>query len=114
MATWQEMSLGCLQAAKLLLAEGQWRGSINRSYYAAYCAVSHELVRRGVRFPQGWNNPAHDQLPAMIHNGLTLPQDTRRKLIRPTGCAWRVRMRTIGQRPHWTALWLWPVSSMLL
>lgn len=53
------MGQDCLQSAKLLLAEGQGRGSINRSYYAAYCAVSHELTQRGVGFPRGWNNGVH-------------------------------------------------------
>ncbi|MDQ2687135.1 MAG: HEPN domain-containing protein [Armatimonadota bacterium] len=80
MATWEEISRDGLQAAKVLLAEGHLRSSISRSYYAAYCAVSGQLVKRGVRFAHGWNNPAHEQLPALIRNGLSLPPNARRQL----------------------------------
>jgi uncharacterized protein (UPF0332 family) len=74
------MSLDCLRAAKALAGEGYWRSSVNRSYYAAYCAVTSELVARGVRFARGWNNPPHEQLPNLIAHNLTLPLDVRRRL----------------------------------
>ncbi len=80
MSTWREMSQDCLQVAKLLLTESQWRSSINRSYYAAYCALSHALIHQGVRFPHGWNNPTHEQLPALVRNGLPLSQPRRRPI----------------------------------
>jgi len=79
-ATWQELSLECLWAAKMLAGEGYWRSSINRSYYAAYCAVTSELVARGIRFARGWNNPPHDQLLNLIAHTLTLPPNVRRRL----------------------------------
>jgi uncharacterized protein (UPF0332 family) len=81
-ATWRELSLDSLQAAQKLLVEGHWRSSVSRSYYAAYCAVSDQLVQRGVRFAHGWNNPTHDQVSALIRSGLALPLSTRRQLGR--------------------------------
>ncbi len=80
MATWRELSLDSLQAAQKLLVEGHWRSSVSRSYYAAYCAVSGELVRRGASFAHGWNNPSHEQVPALVRTGLGLPLNTRRQL----------------------------------
>jgi len=79
-ATWQEASLECLRAAKMLAGEGYWRSRVNRSYYAAYCAVTSELVARSVRFARGWNNPPHEQLLNLITYNLALPQNIRRRL----------------------------------
>ena len=85
MATWQEVSLECLWSAKMLAGEGYWRSCVNRTYYAAYCAVTSKLVAQGVRFARGWNNPPHEQLLNLITHNLPLPQNVRRhlrKLIR--------------------------------
>ena len=82
MATWQEVSRECLGAAKLLVSEGYWRSSISRSYYAAYCAITSDLVTRGVRFGRGWNNPPHEHLLHLLRHNLTLSQDVRRRLSR--------------------------------
>lgn len=82
MATWQEVSLECLRAAKMLAGEGYWRSSVSRSYYAAYCAVTSALVARGVRFGRGWHNPPHEHLLHLLTQHLTLPQDVRRRLSR--------------------------------
>jgi uncharacterized protein (UPF0332 family) len=80
LATWQEVSRECLQAAKRLVGDQYLRSSINRSYYAAYCAVTSELTVRGVTFAHGWNNPAHEQVPDLILHNTTLPLNTRRRL----------------------------------
>ena len=82
MATWTELSQEALQAAKSLAGQGLWRGSINRAYYAAYCAVTGELVKRWVRFARGWKNPAHEQLPDLIEHRLALSHAARRRLKR--------------------------------
>ena len=79
MATWKELSLDNLEAAQALVAGEHWRSSVSRSYYAAYCAVSQRLAEKGVQFARGWNNPAHDQLLALIRNGLTLPPGARHR-----------------------------------
>ncbi|HIE27846.1 TPA: hypothetical protein EYP66_11220 [Candidatus Poribacteria bacterium] len=47
----------------MLAGEGYWRSSVNRSYYAAYCAVTSVLVARSVRFARGWNNPTQFDYP---------------------------------------------------
>jgi uncharacterized protein (UPF0332 family) len=82
LATWEELSLDSLRAAQKLLDEGHLRSSVSRSYYAAYCAVAGELTRRGVRFPRARRNPAHEQLTALIRNGLPLQIGARRRLTR--------------------------------
>jgi len=82
LATWQEVSLECLRAAKVLAGEGYWRSSVSRSYYAVYCAVTSDLVARGVRFGRGWHNPPHEQLLHLLTHNLTLSQDVRRRLRR--------------------------------
>lgn len=82
MASWQELSLECLRAAKLLLDEGCLRRSISSAYYAAYSAVTGDLVTRGVTFAHGWNNPAHEQLAELILNNTTLPRHRRYVLNR--------------------------------
>jgi uncharacterized protein (UPF0332 family) len=81
-ATWRELSLDSLEAAQKLLAEGHFRSSVSRSYYAAYCALTGRLIRRGVLFARGWRNPSHEQLPAVVRNGLALPPNTRRAFNR--------------------------------
>jgi uncharacterized protein (UPF0332 family) len=82
LATWRELSRDSLRAAQLLLEEGHLRSSVSRAYYAAYCAVSDQLSQRGVSFAHGWNNPSHDQLPALVRNNLALAVNRRRQLSR--------------------------------
>jgi uncharacterized protein (UPF0332 family) len=71
------MSRDSLQAAKSLLEEGYLRSSISRAYYAAYCAVTADMITLGVSFPYGWNNPAHDQLPDLVLHNTPWPRNRR-------------------------------------
>ncbi len=98
MATWKELSQDNLEAAQALLAGEHWRSSVSRSYYAAYCAVSQRLAEKGVQFARGWNNPAHDQLLALIRNGLTLLPGARHQM---TAALRRLRLarETADYRP---------------
>jgi uncharacterized protein (UPF0332 family) len=80
LATWAEMSRDSPRAANLLLDQGHLRSSISRAYYAAYCAIAGELASIGVSFARGWNNPTHDQLPALVAHNLSLPLATRRRI----------------------------------
>ena len=81
MATWQDISVDSRRAAQDLLDGGRWRSSISRSYYAAYAAVTAELVARNVTFPNGRRNPEHRALPTYIdHNLTSLPAWARRQL----------------------------------
>ncbi len=54
--------------------------SISRAYYAAYCAVAHRMVEQSVKFPQGWDNPAHDQVARWIAGNRSWPAQDRRRL----------------------------------
>ena len=81
MATWTELSIDNLQAAKRLATDGYLRSSISRAYYAAYCACAGELAARGLSFPHGWANPSHEQLPDLVNHNLPLPPSTRHRLI---------------------------------
>lgn len=72
MATWQEMSLDNLEAARKLFTEDHLRSCISRAYYAAYCAVTAELQKRKIKYPHGWINPAHIQILELVLNNLTM------------------------------------------
>jgi uncharacterized protein (UPF0332 family) len=82
LATWIEMSRDSFQAAKTLLDAGYVRSSISRAYYAVYCAVTSDLASRGVRFPYGWNNPSHEQLPELVLHNTTWPRSARYQINR--------------------------------
>lgn len=62
MATWKEISLDDLAAAKELLAAGHWRSSVSRCYFAVYARITAELVGRVV-FRPGYEAPIHAALP---------------------------------------------------
>ena len=92
MATWRELSLECRTAAKNLLTEGCLRSSINRSYYAAYAALSGDLEGKVV-YKEGRDNPAHADLPAYILRNLDgLSRETRFELAKATGRLWKARV----------------------
>ena len=83
MATWKELSDDSLAAAKALLRQGCLCSCISRAYYAAYSAATSELRKaKGVRFRYGWSNPSHEQLPRLIRGKLSLPESSRRELLR--------------------------------
>lgn len=78
--TWEELSRETYRAARLLLAHDRFRGAVNRSYYAAYAAVTSRLAARGVQFGYGGNNPTHEQLPQLILHNLDVAVHQRRRL----------------------------------
>lgn len=63
-------------AAKGLSLAGRYRSSINRAYYAAYCAVASVLEGQ-VDFGHDGNNPAHGQLEPLILNMGSLTRSDR-------------------------------------
>jgi hypothetical protein len=92
MGTWSELSLECRRAAKDLLTEDCLRSSINRSYYAAYAALSSKLEGK-VIYKEGRDNPAHADLPAYILCNLdTLSRQTRFDLVKAVGRLWKARV----------------------
>lgn len=75
---WQAISWNNRKAAQHLLEAECYRSSISRSYYAAYAAITGELVAQGIPFSQARGGPSHAGLPAYILNNLSvLPQTMR-------------------------------------
>ena len=92
MATWHEASVECRNAAKNLLQDGYFRSRINRSYYAAYAALSSKLEGK-VLYKAGRNNPDHADLPAYILRNLdALSRETRFDLVKAVGRLWKARV----------------------
>jgi uncharacterized protein (UPF0332 family) len=91
-ATWRELSLECQKAAKNLLREECLRSSINRSYYAAYAALSGRLEGK-VIYKEDRNNPAHADLPTYIlHNMDAFSRETRFDLAKAVSRLWKARV----------------------
>ncbi len=82
MERWRDLSEDSLQAAETLLREGRYRSSVSRSYYAAYCAATHEIIQRITSFPGGWKNPPHEKLPLYVENNLSMAGWERDKIKR--------------------------------
>ncbi len=59
------------------MQQGQYRSCISRAYYAAYCAATHEIVKKLTTFTHGRANPAHEKVPMYVQNNLTVPQATK-------------------------------------
>lgn len=68
------MSTEALRGAEILLREGDYRGSVSRAYYSAYCAPTSEIVKKLTTFSFGWKKPTHEKVPVYIQNNLTIPQ----------------------------------------
>ncbi len=80
MPTWRELSEQNLEAAYILMHHGYFRISISRSYYAAYCAATHEIVQHVNNFQYGWNNPPHSRVSRYIQNNMPLSQQKKDKI----------------------------------
>lgn len=82
MATWQELSLDSLEAARVLLSARHLRSSVSRAYYAAYAATAHHMAKQAMTFPRGWRNPSHDQVLSWISTQRKWPANQRRQLTK--------------------------------
>lgn len=67
---WMEMALDCEKAADMLFEADNWRSSVSRSYYAAYCAIHAMLIHRGETPPPRGNWP-HKGLGDVLHTTLS-------------------------------------------
>ena len=66
---WSELASVQLRAATLLAgAESGERPSCGRAYYAAYSLVTHRLEPSKLTYANGWQNPAHADLPRYVAN----------------------------------------------
>jgi uncharacterized protein (UPF0332 family) len=83
-AAWQTVSRRVLKTAWLAVYGEDYRSAVNRAYYAAYQAATAACFLHGDSslFPNGWKNPSHDQLPALIRNNGDLEYEIRQKLAR--------------------------------
>ena len=68
MATWQEIGIDNFRAAVALYDGGYYRDAASRFYYAAFSALTHELIRRGARpaFRDNRATPGHTELPRLV------------------------------------------------
>lgn len=82
---WRAMSETGLRSARRLFDDGDYRGSANRSYYAAHHAATAACVEHGDAFGRGWNNPPHEQLPELLRDNGSLRVSTRRVLVAQLG-----------------------------
>lgn len=85
METWRQLSEDSLNAAKTLLREGNYRSSVSRSYYAAYCAATSEIIQNLTTFPNGWNNPPHEKVPEYVQNNLAISPTSKRTIKKLLG-----------------------------
>ncbi|MGI4790287.1 MAG: HEPN domain-containing protein [Janthinobacterium lividum] len=68
MATWQEIGTDNFRAAVALYDGGYYRNATSRFYYAAFSALTYELILRGARaaFRDGRATPGHTEMPRLI------------------------------------------------
>ena len=78
------MALITLDTAKFLRERDDARSCVSRIYYAAYQAAASVSITHGdaARFPNGWNNPSHEQLPDLVQNNGNLSLPARRTAAR--------------------------------
>jgi uncharacterized protein (UPF0332 family) len=79
---WYKLARQGIASAERLYREGDYRGSANRSYYAAYHVATGLCYEHGdeIHFAHGWNNPSHEQLPDLIRNNGSIAIEVRRSV----------------------------------
>lgn len=94
MASWVDVCLNNLQAAKLLLEKNCYRSSISRSYYTAYSATTAVLLNKGVVFGGAWeDHPKHGVLQSLVKNHLRLDRRTQREVLTSLGALRTARVQ---------------------
>ena len=78
---WFVVARDSFRAANVLLRQGQYRSSVNRSYYAAFSAIVGALPPT-VPKPTGLRTPRHLDLPKFVEVYLTQLPIRQRKTIR--------------------------------
>ncbi len=81
---WKQMALVTLDTAKSLRGSADVRSCVSRIYYAAYQAAASVCIAHGdaANFPNGWNNPSHEQLPDLVKNNGDFTPAARRTAAR--------------------------------
>lgn len=81
---WRQTAFVTLDTAKYLRDGSDSRSCVSRIYYAAYQAATSVCLAHGdaAHFPNGWNNPSHEQLPDLVQNNGRFPVTARRTAAR--------------------------------
>lgn len=81
---WRRTALATLDTARHLREREYHLSCVSRAYYAANQAATCVCIAHGdaSQFPQGWNNPSHEQLPDLMLNNGDLTLSTRRTVRR--------------------------------
>ena len=81
---WRKASLAVRETARHLRERDDFRSCVSRAYYAVYQAATSVCLIHGDQklFPNGWNNPSHEQLPELIKNNGDLPVHNRRVVLK--------------------------------
>lgn len=92
--SWADLSRSAREAAQSLATgtNSHPRSSISRAYYAAYSAITGELVKQGVVFPHGRNNPPHAELRRYVDSIRCLTVSERRDVRRAIRRLWAARV----------------------
>jgi hypothetical protein len=105
MSDWQSMSRAAARSARFLQeSKGHQdpRGSINRSYYAVYCAIAHSLPT-GLNYPHGRKNPPHERIPKLVRDHLLAGNPDRRREVEKAFNFLKEARVTADYRPLQTA-----------
>ena len=90
---WRAISRNSRKAAQHLLEVECYRSSVSRAYYAAYAAITSELIRGGITLGYGGGNPGHAGLPVYVLNNLTtLPMASRYEINKAIRRLYRARL----------------------
>ena len=81
MTTWNDLAIENTLAANETFLNSRWRSCVSRAYYAAYSAVTKQLIDQGVTMPKTQQNPKHGMLPNLVtHNLRSLSHPARWQL----------------------------------
>jgi uncharacterized protein (UPF0332 family) len=99
MATWKDIGVQNLEAAKMMLAAKKFRSTASRAYYAAF-SITNEVLDRG-GFLSGLRTPSHRTMPRLIeHTFVHLTMPKRRKLMADYRELYRLRIGADYERGY--------------
>ena len=88
---WKALSLECFKSAQILRTRGMHRSSVNRSYYAAYCAITANLPQE-TQFAHGMQNPSHQQIRKLLDSTLGISPARRKRHAKALNFLWHSRV----------------------
>jgi uncharacterized protein (UPF0332 family) len=88
---WSDLSLECFKSAQLLKNNEKYRSSINRSYYAAYAAVTSNIPE-GTVFPFSMTNPSHQQVRDLLPGMIKASVNSKKRIVKALNFLWYSRI----------------------